>query len=123
MSKKWLKVSARITRSKIKRAEVFGFGVPRRFTYAEIVFEYVVNGKWYTSRNVSFSLLHPSAVEWVERYPVYALAQAYYHPLLPKISVLEPGLPAKEAAILAICFGWASVMVTAGLWVMIANTL
>ncbi|MCB9134232.1 MAG: DUF3592 domain-containing protein [Anaerolineales bacterium] len=123
MSKHWLKVSAKITRSEVKRETVFGFGMPKQLTYPEIAFKYLVNGKWYTSKNFSFSLLRPAADEVVEKYPLNALVRVVYHPLLPGLAVLDPGLPLNEALFLAFCFVWTSVMVIAGGWLIYSNWL
>lgn len=123
MSKRWLKISAKITRSEVKRETIFGFGMPKQLIYPEIAFKYLVNGRWYTSRNYSFSLLRPKAKEVVGKYPLDDLVQVVYHPLFPGFAVLEPGLPTIEAIILSVCFLWTSIMVIAGGWLVYTHWL
>lgn len=120
-SKRWLRVSAKIIRARVKRETLFGFGVPQKLTYPDIVFAYLVNGKWYASKNLSFSLFRRTAPELVEAYPNHALVQVFYHPLFPRLSVLEPGLPIREVLILGLFFIWTSILVVAGFWLILSN--
>lgn len=123
MSKRWLKVSAKIIRSEVKRETLLGLGMPAQLVYPEIAFKYLINGRWYTSKNYSFSLLRPSAKEVVEKHPLNALVQVVYDPLFPALSVLKPGLPSSETLFLSICFVWTSVMVVAGCWLIYTHWL
>lgn len=122
-SRKWLRVSAKIVRSRVKRETFFGFGVPQRLTYPEIVYAYLVNGKWYASKNLSFSLFRRNTSQLVENFPTHALVQVFYHPLFPRLSVLEPGLPAREILLLSMFFLWTSILVVAGCWLIVGSLL
>jgi hypothetical protein len=108
-SQNWLRVSGKIVRSRVKRA------------FPEIVFAYLVNGTWYTSKTYSFALFHPHAHRVVESYPVHALVQVFYHPLVPGLSVLEPGLPTSALRVLSLLFLGISLLVIVGLWLFAAR--
>ncbi|NUM43102.1 MAG: DUF3592 domain-containing protein [Anaerolineales bacterium] len=116
-SKKWLRVSGKILRSRLRKWSFLG----KNDQYPDIVYQYLVNGKWYTSKNITFALARPNTVEMIEKYEAYALVVVFYHPGSPGISVLKPGLPKFDLLFLSFCFAWASFLVGAGLWTILVN--
>ncbi|GAB4581271.1 MAG: hypothetical protein Fur0022_40180 [Anaerolineales bacterium] len=122
-SKSWLKVSAKIIRSNVKRTSLLGLKGSQRLIYPEVAYRYLINGKWYTAKTISFALLRPKAEQVIERYPIYGLVQVFYHPFYPRIAVLEPGLPTADIVFLSICFFWMSLLVSAGLWLIVTRLI
>lgn len=100
-SKSWPIVDARIISSQVIRSH-------RYITvYSPVVrYTYRVNGKQYTSFFVTFAFQRysnwESAMQVVNRYREGGIVIVHYNPLMPKLSVLEPGISAKQTISLGI---------------------
>ena len=106
-SVKWPTAKGIITVSKVVKSEsTTGTGTNKRRTvsyHAKIHFKYSVNGKSYTSNNVTFGQSTKAAGKIVNHYPTGKKVSVFYNPENPKVAVLEPGI--STASYLFLGFG------------------
>ncbi len=113
-SKSWPTVDAKIISSRVV--------VGRRYTtvYWPIIrYTYEVNGKQYTSSFVTFAskrhLNRESAMQVVNQYREGNIVKAHYSSLVPRLSVLEPGISTEQAV------GLGTVGTLALIWIVVVS--
>lgn len=91
-STQWPEAPGQITVSSIRTQVNKG----KRTYWAEVDYEYTVNGSQHTGNTVSFGAARNSNRQLVEkvvdRYPLGHAVKVHYDPEAPEVSVLEPGV-------------------------------
>ena len=100
----WPKVEGTVVESGVAEVESYDSQSHRRSQSAsimyrpEVVFQYTVDGKSYTSNTVyhmstsQLSTRKGDSLEVTSQYPVGTVVQVYYDANHPQVSVLEPGV-------------------------------
>ncbi len=98
-SMKWPSVSGRITGHDIAEVESGRLShSPKTAYYAEPAYSYIVNGKNYSGKKLSFlhanngtGIKREDAEKILKKYPVGTIVRVYYSPAKPSVSTLIPG--------------------------------
>jgi hypothetical protein len=91
----WLSTTGKVTKSKIQARKVKRLDGQTVGNFAQIVYEFQVNGKTYHGERVSIGEEAPDFMvqETLAKYPVGAIATVFYNPADPDQAVLERDVP------------------------------
>jgi hypothetical protein len=95
-SSSWPMANGKVEMSRLSNKLVpLGAPVTGYITRLKIVYKYSVVGKEFFGNRVSFDAIRPASgydYKYSNKYPKYSEVNAYYNPVRPRQSVLEPGL-------------------------------
>jgi hypothetical protein len=100
----WTQTQGHIITSEVKFSEQHSSNEQSISYTANIVYEYTVSDKAYTSKQIKFGVDNASAntaQQLVNKYPVGSTVPVYYAPNDPRTAVLEPGVTAGSFGMLA----------------------